>query len=228
MVVTLVNYLTENGNGEYERWHVPDLLPERGSETELVFVFESPHVHELERRVPVVGASGRDALRFLLTDSRTDQSLGCFVRERLSLGDGRIAIMNVSNVPLQVAAFDDAGAPDLSATDWISIERIRKSSARSVAAMRGGQARVMSETLVRGLRDRLDALALGPGCQVAAAGVFAQRMVGALPDVLTPGSLRVPHPSFNQWNWAKNQDRPELIEVRRLFTQTVSGHSAGA
>jgi uracil-DNA glycosylase len=65
--VSAIDYLSEDGNGTYARWHVPDLVP-TDSGVELVFVFESPHVDELSTGLPVVGAAGKSALRFLLSD----------------------------------------------------------------------------------------------------------------------------------------------------------------
>jgi hypothetical protein len=65
--VSAIDYLSVDGNGTYARWHVPDLVP-TDSGVELVFVFESPHVDELSTGLPVVGAAGKSALRFLLSD----------------------------------------------------------------------------------------------------------------------------------------------------------------
>jgi hypothetical protein len=108
--VSAIDYLSEDGSGKYWRWHVPDLVPSNRA-VELVFVFESPHVDELKAGLPVVGAAGKSALRFLLPDQAGDLSLGRFVQQRHAAGDDRIAILNVSNVPMQAAAFLDIEAP---------------------------------------------------------------------------------------------------------------------
>jgi hypothetical protein len=210
------DYLGEDGSGTYAPWHVPDLVPSERA-VELVFVFESPHVDELEARLPVVGAAGKSALRFLPPGQPKDLSLGRFVQQRHDAGDGRIAIVNVSNVPMQQAAFIDVEAPDLEEDEWVLIDRVRRSKARSMASMRGAEARKVSEVLVDGLRERLSGIALGADGRVVAAGAFAQRAVAAaLPD-LTPGPLHVPHPSFNQWHRMANQNLPGLVEARRRF-----------
>ncbi|MFZ2511879.1 MAG: hypothetical protein WAW85_12435 [Gordonia sp. (in: high G+C Gram-positive bacteria)] len=193
-----------------------------GAGTELIFIFESPHVEELKARVPVVGASGRDALRFLQRDRTQEGRLGFFVQQQHSAGNGRVAIMNVCNVALQAAAFGDGGAPDLGCEGWALIERVRKSSARSISSMRSGDAKAVAEVIVKGLRDRLEALAAGNDRRVVAAGAFAQGMVAALPDGLIDDPLRVPHPSFNQWNRVTNQELPDMVEMRRLFVKAVA------
>lgn len=200
----------------YGRWYVPDLVPSDRA-VELVFVFESPHVDELRTGLPVVGAAGKSALRFLLPGQPKDRSLGRFVQQSHAAGDDRIAILNVSNVPMQEAAFVDAEAPDLGEGEWTLIEKVRRSRARSLSSMRGGGTRAISEVLVDGLRHRLSGVATGSEGRVVAAGTFAQRMVAAAFPDLTPSPLRVPHPSFNQWNRAANQKLTDLISARDRF-----------
>jgi hypothetical protein len=220
--VNVTDYLLESGSGVDRPWHVPDLVPPEGA-AELVFVFESPHVEELRAGLPVVGAAGRSALRFLLPDQPKDLSLGQFVEQSHLAGHGRIAILNVSNVPMQAAAFDDGDAPDLRQQEWALLEKVRRSTARSVSSMRGTEARAVTEHLVGALGDRLSKLATTGGSHVVAAGIFAQRVMAAASPDLLPGLLKVPHPSFNQWNRLANQELPSLIEARRRFRACADG-----
>lgn len=214
--MSAIDYLSEDGSGVFGRWHVPDLVP-RDRGVALVFVFESPHVDELSARLPVVGAAGKSALRYLMADPPKDLSLGCFVQQRHEAGDHRIAIVNVSNVPMQAAAFVDAEKPDLGENDWTLIDKVRRSRARSVSSMRGPQARAVSEALGVGLGERLSEVPACPESRVVSAGAFAQRMVAAaLPDLT---ALHVPHPSFNQWHRVANQNLPDLVEARRCFAR---------
>lgn len=219
--MSAIDYLSEDGSGTYRRWHVPDLVPSNGA-AELVFVFESPHVDELKTRLPVAGAAGKSALRFLLPNQAKDLSLGRFVQQSHAAGDDRIAILNVSNVPMQAAAFVDIEAPDLGEGEWALIERVRRSRARSMSSMRGAGTQAISEVLVDGLRKRLSGVAPGFEGRVVAAGNFAQRVVAAAFPDLTPDPLRVPHPSFNQWNRMANQNLPDLVEARHRFGRQPS------
>jgi hypothetical protein len=214
--VSAIDYLSEDGSGTYGRWHVPDLVPSN-SAVELVFVFESPHVDELRTGLPVVGAAGKSALRFLLPDQPSDLSLGRFVRQSHAAGDDRIAILNVSNVPMQAGAFVDVEAPELEEGEWALIERVRRSRARSMSSMRGAGKQAISEALVDGLRKRLSGVAPGFEGRVVAAGTLAQRVVAAAFPDLTPDPLHVPHPSFNQWNRLANKNLPALIDARHRF-----------
>ena len=219
--MSVTDYLSENGSGMYGRWHVPDLVPSSRA-VELVFVFESPHVDELKTGLPVAGAAGKSALRFLLPGQPKDRSLGRFVQQSHAAGDDRIAILNVSNVPMQEAAFVDSEAPDLGEGEWTLIEKVRRSTARSLSSMRGAETRAISELLVDGLRHRLSGVATGSEGRVVAAGAFAQRMVAAAFPDLRPSPLRVPHPSFNQWNRMANQKLPDLIAARDRFRDQPS------
>jgi hypothetical protein len=232
--VSVTEYLRENGSGPYGQWHVPDLVPSSPS-VELVFVFESPHVDELRARVPVAGAAGKSALRFLLPGQPKELSLGRFVQQSHAVGDDRIAILNVSNVPMQQAAFVDSEAPDLEEEEWTLIGKVRKSTARSLSSIRATETRAVSQLLAEGLRHRLAGVATGSQARVVAAGAFAQRMVAAAYPDLRPGPLRVPHPSFNHWHQMANQDLPDLIATRDRFRDqspagqhSESGHVADA
>jgi hypothetical protein len=76
---------------------------------------------------------------------------------------------------------------------------------------------------VGALRDRLSKVVTTEGSQVVAAGIFAQRVVAAASPDLSPGLLKVPHPSFNQWNRLANQELPSLVEARRRFRACADG-----
>lgn len=221
--MNVTDYLSEI----HQQWHVPDLVAPSGT-AELVFVFESPHVEELKARLPVAGAAGKSALRFLLPGAPQGMSLGRFVHQRQEAGDDRIAIVNVSNVPMQKAAFVESEPPDIGEGEWTLIRRVRQSTARSVSAMRVAETRAVSEHLVDGLRHRLSRIDTGSDGRVVAAGAFAQRMVAAAFPDLRPGPFHVPHPSFNNWHKAANQNLPDLIATRDRFRdRTPEAQHAG-
>lgn len=220
--MSAIEYLTEDGTGRYARWHVPDLVPARRGMVELVFVFESPHVEELSAGLPVVGAAGKSDLRFLVPNQPTDLSLGRFVQQGHSAGEDRVAVLNVSNVPMQAGAFVNVKAPELEEGEWALMEHVRRSSARSMSSMRGVGIHAISEVLVDGLRTRLSGVVPGAEGRVVAAGNLAQRVLDAAFPDLTPAPLRVPHPSFNRWHWVVNQQLPDLVDLRNRFERQLS------
>lgn len=198
------------------RWHVADLVPTAAAE--LVLVFESPHVEELKARIPVAGAAGRSALRYLLPAQPKNLSLGHFVNQSLQTGHGRVAVLNVSNVPMQAAAFVNSEAPDLSGHGWALLERVRTSTARAVSSMRESDAKTLTERLAERLQGRLSKIKIAEDCAVVAAGSFARRVTAAAAtDLPSFDLLDVPHPSFNQWHRQANQGLPSLREARRRF-----------
>jgi hypothetical protein len=216
--MSAIDYLREDGEGPFKVWHVPDLVAATPEQVRLAFVFESPHVKELAAGLPVVGPSGRSAMRYLSHDPAANEPLGQFVAQRVSKGDGRIAIVNVCNVPMQAAAFGEGDGPNLDSAEWALIEKVRTSRSLSLSSMRAGVVRATSEVLVDRLRARLAAIGSRPDCTVVAAGAFAQRMV-AVQDDLTNPALGVPHPSYNQWNRQTNQHLEAMMAMRALFAE---------
>ena len=218
-MMSAIDYLREDGEGPFKVWHVPDVVAESPEQVRLALVFESPHVNELAAGLPVVGQSGRSALRYLSQNPTASEPLGQFVAQRVSTGDGRIAIVNVCNVPMQAAAFGERDAPNLDSAEWAMIEKVRTSRSVSLGSMRAGAVRATSEVLVDRLRTRLAAIGSGQDCVVVAAGVFAKRMVAAVQDDLTNPALEVPHPSYNQWCRQSNQHLDAMMAMRALFME---------
>ena len=69
-------------------------------------MLESPHVDELDPpRRPVVCEAGRSALKYLQGTSWSGGSLGSFVADKHAADHGRLAVVNISIVPLREGAF---------------------------------------------------------------------------------------------------------------------------
>lgn len=206
-------------NGPSSAWHVPDLVPANGRDIRLLFILESPHVDELETpRRPVVGEAGKSALKFLQGANWAGDSLGGFVAVEHRAGEGRLAVMNVSTVPLQVAAFErTAVPPDLTKPDWKWLgETFRKSVASTVTRTPSTKANLLGQILLDGLQDRIDQLALDSGCIVVACGRWVQRYVREL-QRMPGGQLDVPHPANNQWHPVQSPVPKALKSTRQLF-----------
>lgn len=188
----------------------------------MLFVLESPHVDERAAGRPVVGDAGTSALKFLQKGAWAGDSLGNFVHDRYVVGDGRLAVMNVSTVPLQGAAFDPAVKPDLTDDDWMWLgETFRGSRAWTVNQTPSAKANAAGQLLLDGLQDRLDRLGMDALCTVVACGRWVQRYARQLTG-LPMKPLRVPHPSNNQWHPKKTSVPKELLRVRKLFEDYTS------
>lgn len=206
--------------GSNSMWNVEDLLPEGSSPIRLLFVLESPHIDELDAGVPVVGGAGTSALRFLQDTRWAGQSLGRFIADKHAAGDARLAVMNVSTVPLQRRAFERTeGVPGLTPEEWHWLgSTFRRSRAMTVDATPDLRANVVGKLLLDSVQGRIESLSLDSECTIVACGRFAQRYVRQLRGL--PGaSLGVPHPANNQWHPRKKPVPSDLVRVRALFAE---------
>lgn len=210
--MSLDDYVTEDGTGPLKGSYVRDLLPPANTAVQLLFILESPHSEEIQAGTPVVGGAGQSALEYLLGDA-SGGSLGEFVDAMHAAGDYRVAIMNVSNVPLQPDAYEDGAGP-LTPNEWEVIRVVRDSTARRVDGTMTPEANRIRSILLDGLQDRVDLVSFEPGATAVACGDFVQRFSRWLTGL--PGKpLKVYHPSRNLW--LNNPDRDEHKELRQLF-----------
>ena len=166
--------LAETGADAYADFLVPDLTSGHGSPVDLVVLLESPHVEELLAKHPLAGRAGRDALAFLAGNVDADRSLGEEVARRQKSGDFRVALVNVSHVPLQRQAITTP--TPLNDGQWTVVEGLRRSQAREVQMLRAAR-RQYAEYLLSDLGRRVALLGIGSETTVAAAGNLG-------PDVL--------------------------------------------
>lgn len=207
--MTIQSYLQETGTGPSAHLFVPDLVGRQGASVDLVLLLESPHIDEVQAKHPLAGRAGREALAFLSETRDSGRSLGEEISQRQRNGDFRVAILNVSRVPLQPQAV--TGSDPLRAEDWAQLERLRGSGAKQVGRLR--TRRQYAESLLDNLASRLALLDLGPGTTVAPTGRFAQMFWRSLPA--TPSALlEVPHPARHQWARA-GEDAAEALDVLR-------------
>lgn len=209
--MSIDDYVTENGSGPMKDAYVRDLLPPPGRAVELLLILESPHIEELDAGTPVVGGAGKFALEYLLDSP--GGSLGEYVDAKHAAGDYRVAIMNVSNVPLQPEAYDNAARP-LTPDEWEVIRVVRTSPAREVDGTLTPEANRIGRVVFDGLQARVSELTFAPGATVVLCGEFVQRFARRLAGL--PGTpLKVYHPSRN--NWGNNPDRTEHKALHKLF-----------
>lgn len=213
-------YLSEDGAGGFARCVVRDLVPLGGQAADLLLVFESPHTEELRTGVPVSGRAGQAALNALSIAISPPQSLGLSIASRHVGGDARVGIMNASQVPLQLAAYQlHAAMPAVSNLDWDLLSRMRKSSEDDIDAMLDPRVRAASRLLLPSLQQRLSRIEFAPNATVVTAGKFAQRSWNSLSSRPSATNLAVPHPSNGWWkrSTASPQHRANLEKLKRLF-----------
>lgn len=212
--MTVEAYLRGTGVGACATFLVPDLTGPHGSPVDLVMVLESPHVDELHAKHPLAGRAGREALAFLAGNVGVDKSLGEEVARRHKNRDFRLAIVNVSQVPLQRQAI--TSATPLDDKRWIQLEGLRRSQARDIHRLRAPRRRY-AESLLADLSRRVALLGIRPATTVAAAGKFAQMFWRSLPSAPACELLEVPHPARRQWARAAGDAAVALRLLRERF-----------
>lgn len=213
--MSIDTYVTENGSGPLRDMYVRDLLPPPGTATQLLVILESPHMEELDAGTPVVGGAGRSALEYLL--GMPGGSLGEFVDAMHAVGDYRVALMNVSNVPLQPEAYDDGAGP-LTPDEWEVIRVVRDSTSWKVDGTMTPEANRIGNVLLAGLQDRVNGTTFAPGATAVLCGDFVQRFARGLTG-LPNNPLKVYHPSRNLW--VNNPNRAEHKALRELFQEST-------
>ena len=201
------------GVGAYPNLLVPDLTGGHVSPVDVVILLESPHVDELHAKHPLAGRAGRDALAFL-AGTVSGRSLGQEVAHRQKGGDFRVAIVNVSQAPLQRQAITTA--TPLDDKQWTQVEGLRRSRAREIWKLRAPR-RQLAELLLQDLERRIALMAIGPATTVAAAGRFAQMFWRSLPSAPVCAVLEVPHPARRQWARATGIDADRLGILSERF-----------
>ena len=87
----LETYLKQDSAAKY---YVKDINFKTKTESGIVFILESPHVKEIDKQKPLMGKTGKEVSKILLNSEIPFGELS----DKLGV---KIAIINVSNVPLQ-------------------------------------------------------------------------------------------------------------------------------
>lgn len=221
--VTMRAYLHEDGNGEYARYRVPDLVPPAGIVCELVIVLESPHSDELRTGIPMSGSTGQAALQFLAPSGRPPEALGPFIASLHANGDFRVSIINSSPVPLQEKAFNGHQLrPDLSPSEWNLLKAIQASQKDDVADLSTTAEQEANQMLWPGLQSRFEHLTMTEDTKIFLAGIVVQRTWALLAKPPSQTTLAIPHPSNGWWTRTKRKEWiANLSELRKQFAITT-------
>lgn len=179
-------------------YFVGDLVYE---ETQVVFVLESPHTQEVKNGYPVAGKSGNDMSKVLFG---LDESFGKLIYEH---SIKNIAIVNVSNYPLQKSAYKNPQMIELEQFEKIRQNpKLRKYDKDGINAV----LKPMMDNFSKRLSIHKDK-------KIVLCGNFAQAAFDSvLDETQFKEILRVPHPSFNNW---KKEKYKEVIEELKRFVK---------
>lgn len=185
---------------------VPDVLLPTSS---LIFILESPHVQELKFGAPVCGASGATMSKHLFGQQYAKFPLGRLVKtnaeeEKHRPRFDRIGLLNVSNVPLQAAAYLNKELIRENSVWMQAMEHVRSSNQTTI--FRDAAMNEVQEVLVDSLRQKLSLLS-HRSCTIVPCGRFAQKFfhLANIQSRYWNVIEGVPHPSFS-WDRAVYQD----------------------
>jgi len=178
-------------------YFVDDLVYEN---SEIVFVLESPHTQEVKNGYPVAGKSGNDMSKVLFG---LDEAFGKLIYEQTIKN---IAIVNVSNYPLQKSAYKNL--------QMIELEQFEK--IRQNPKLRKYDKDGINAALKPMMEDFAKRLSAHKDKKIVLCGNFAQAAFDSvLDETQFKEVLRVPHPSFN--NWKKEKYKEVIQELKRFI-----------
>ena len=186
------------------RHTVPDILLPTST---CLFILESPHVQELKYGAPVAGSSGLTMSRHLFGDRDGQFPIGLLVKQNADEQKNqprlnRIGLLNVSNVPLQRAAYHDPAVVSAHA-DWLhAMDHVRANN--QTDTYRDMTQMAVQDALTTSLRVKLEALRQRT-CTLIPCGRFAQKFfrLAAVQSSNWTVIRDVPHPSYNSWDRAQ-------------------------
>lgn len=207
--------------GAYPQTVVSDLVPGGGQPLEALFIFESPHYDELDSGIPLTGVAGKLAMNYVRAQKGSKEGLGPWLARKIQTGNVRVAIANVSQVPLQEDAFGSQRTgplkPALAASDWNSLDLVRTVSP---LAWTPAEAR-LGQILTQGLQDRLEDLDFEAHATIVPCGKFAQHFLNTLRLPSGISTMPVPHPARSNWQKAKGADAKNLVMAREFLLRNA-------
>lgn len=216
-VVSVKEYLEEVGSGAFANYLVRDLIPPK-DEVDVLLLLESPHIDELRTGIPLSGEAGQAALSFLMPDGAPPEALGPSIIGRHELGNARVGIMNVSQVPLQLAAFSRHRSRQAVAhLDWTLLGRVRGSTAATIDDIVDIKVQMTSRLLLPSLESRMTRVRFSTGATVVPAGKFAQQFWNSVARRPPTAELPIPHPSNDWWTRATAKSDIDNLAALRLL-----------
>ncbi|RBW67701.1 hypothetical protein [Bacillus taeanensis] len=172
-------------------------------QSDFIFILESPHVQELKHGVPVAGTSGGTMSKNLFGE-QFNKPLGLLLKKNLEETKNRptlnrIGLVNVSNIPMQKAAYHDKNIQKEYAPFFEMLEAIRTSNQKDT--YKDEELNLLQHVLIERFNDHLKPI-INRKCTIIPCGKFAQKFFrlanvkGENWNIIDD----VPHPSYNSWS----------------------------
>ena len=191
---------------QLDGYKVEDIIPENRSTLKILFVFESPYKQELINGYPVAGGSGKSISKFL---NKIDSSIPVnlpFGQYMTFFKDERFGIANCSNYPMDKAAYEDDDVP----YNPEELDLIRKKLTSS-----GKVGNALEKTYQRlrdDFRNRVNSYVQKKSVIIVLCGKIAHNFFLDSKFEFENRVISVPHPSRNQWVYAKYENIMDNLE----------------
>lgn len=199
----LKNYLDRNTKEEKAPYFVDDCFGVSKEEVCTLFILESPHIEEVKDQKPLMGLSGKAVSKFIgLGDSELGANLSALTKYK-------IAIVNVSNIPLQVI---DANKCDCSKLE----NELRKIRTQNEVE------KTIYEAFAKKMQgfNKIERIIV---CGAFAEKYFDKFIMAEENSLLLKKSykkqveiIKVPHPSRGQWQFI-DKHMGNLEKVKNIF-----------
>jgi hypothetical protein len=183
----------------FGEWLVPD-VPADMEAVKLVFVLESPHKKELEKKCPAAGTAGKAMARFLTGSGA--KALGELIRDGET--GNRYGIVNVCRIPMQKSAYNSPLSAEQNEIVK-QLEKLRNPDLKSVDDE-------LYSALLEDFKTRLSGIS--GKTRIIPCGRFARK---ALPAGMSWTADEIPHPSFGNWRKARYQKALAQIGTATIF-----------
>ncbi len=185
--------------------YVPNIANCSNKDVEYIFLTESPHKDELEKKYPLAGSSGKAISKFLFGNDAT-KPFGELVNNRdPQIENAKIAIVNVSNIPLQIIDDKNDGL-----VDHASLNKFRNECEIN---------KQLESNLEKGL------IKYPKAKTIIVCGGFAKTYFDQVSNKISNKNLKllyVPHPSHYNWQFVfKHKD--DIGVLKWLFSNKKEG-----
>ena len=198
--ISVATYIKKN-NTNNASLYVPNIENCKQTDVEYIILVESPHIEEIESKIPLSGKTGKMVAKFLF--GKDDISIGKLVKEcnPSKTNDKKKAIINVCNIPLQV--IDSKNEKLVNKDELLPF--------RSNCQIDT----VLEEKLLIAINNYENAR------MIIVCGRFARTYFEKIQDRLKKSrieSLYVPHPSYNHWSFIY-QYTDDISTLKRIFSR---------
>jgi hypothetical protein len=207
MLTDIIEKLRQGANNSGKSYLVKDLVEDR----KILLILESPHKDEIEHEAPLAGRSGKSVTKVLkdvLSIDEADEDIA-FGRLVKAGKVKKIGLMNISNLPLQMAAYDyEDFCPELRKVLGI-FEAIRSNPKKRAAKLANEDINKIIDILSDDFNRRI--ARIDDNIIIILCGNFVQTFWKHYVTRHFPEVIEVPHPSYG--NWEKSRYSQQIKNV---------------